>query len=131
MGYRIGVDIGGTFTDLLVTDEHGHARVYKTPTTPDDPTRGFFRGLERAGVELPEIDTIVHGTTITTNAVLTGEGATTGFVTTKGFRDVLNMRRGLKERQFDKYPPPPPLVPRHRIEVVEERITHDGQVMTP
>jgi N-methylhydantoinase A len=131
MGYRIGVDIGGTFTDLLVTDEHGDARVYKTPTTPEDPTIGFFRGLERAGVELGEIDAIVHGTTITTNAVLTGEGANTGFVTTKGFRDVLNMRRGLKARQFDKYAPPPPLVPRHRIQVVEERIASDGAVLTP
>ena len=139
MGYRIGVDIGGTFTDLLVADGEGQARVYKAPTTPDDPTVGFFSGLERAagdlGLELEallgQVDTIVHGTTITTNAVLTGNGATTGFVTTKGFRDVLNMRRGLKARQFDKYAPPPPLVPRHRIQVVEERITLDGAVMTP
>ena len=139
MGYRIGVDIGGTFTDLLVADEQGQARVYKAPTTPDDPTVGFFAGLERAagdlglelGALLGQVDTIVHGTTITTNAVLTGNGATTGFVTTKGFRDVLNMRRGLKARQFDKYAPPPPLVPRHRIQVVEERITLDGAVMTP
>ena len=139
MGYRIGVDIGGTFTDLLVADAEGQARVYKAPTTPDDPTIGFFSGLERAaedldlelGALLAQVDTIVHGTTITTNAVLTGNGATTGFVTTKGFRDVLNMRRGLKARQFDKYAPPPPLVPRHRIQVVEERITLDGAVMTP
>ena len=117
----------------------GQARVYKAPTTPDDPTIGFFAGLERAaedldlelGALLGQVDTIVHGTTITTNAVLTGNGATTGFVTTKGFRDVLNMRRGLKARQFDKYAPPPPLVPRHRIQVVEERITLDGAVMTP
>jgi N-methylhydantoinase A len=139
MGYRIGVDIGGTFTDLLVADDGGDARVYKAPTTPDDPTIGFFRGLERAAADLElsladlltQVDTIVHGTTITTNAVLTGEGATTGFVTTKGFRDVLNMRRGLKARQFDKYAPPLGLVPRHRIQVVEERITLDGEVMTP
>ncbi len=80
---------------------------------------------------LREVDVIVHGTTITTNAVLTGNGAQTGFLTTKGFRDVLNMRRGLKERQFEKYAPPPPLVPRHRIHVVEERVTADGEVLVP
>jgi len=139
MGYRIGVDIGGTFTDLLVADGGAPARVYKAPTTPDDPSRGLFRGLERAAADqglsldelLGQVDSIVHGTTITTNAVLTGDGATTGFVTTKGFRDVLNMRRGLKERQFDKYAPPTPLVPRHRIQVVEERITQTGDVMIP
>ena len=111
--YRVGVDIGGTFTDLLVTDGSGKGRVYKSPTTPSDPTVGFFAALQRAAREdgmelddfLAQVATIVHGTTITTNAVLTGEGAVTGFVTTKGFRDVLNMRRGLKERQFEKYAP--------------------------
>ena len=95
--YRVGVDIGGTFTDLLVTDGSGKGRVYKSPTTPSDPTVGFFAALQRAarddGMELDDflarVATIVHGTTITTNAVLTGEGAVTGFVTTKGFRDVL------------------------------------------
>jgi N-methylhydantoinase A len=136
--YRVGVDIGGTFTDLLVTDGSGKGRVYKSPTTPSDPTVGFFAALQRAARDddmelddfLARVATIVHGTTITTNAVLTGEGAVTGFVTTKGFRDVLNMRRGLKERQFEKYAPPAPLIPRHRIEVVDERITVDGEVAT-
>jgi N-methylhydantoinase A len=136
---RVGVDIGGTFTDMLVTDESGDARLYKAPTTPHDPSIGLMEALERAARDrdlpldefLAEVDAIVHGTTITTNAVLTGEGALTGFVTTKGFRDVLNMRRGLKERQFEKYAPPPPLIPRHRIHVVEERVTADGEVMTP
>jgi N-methylhydantoinase A len=80
---------------------------------------------------LQDVETIVHGTTITTNAALTGNGASTGFVTTRGFRDVLNMRRGLKERQFDKYAPPPPLVPRHLIQTVEERIDVNGSVLTP
>ena len=105
---RVSVDIGGTFTDFLVVDDGGNSEVYKTSTTPDDPSRGFFRGLEKvAGAHqldvpglLEQVDTIVHGTTITTNAALTGEGARTGFITTRGFRDVLNLRRGLKERQF-------------------------------
>jgi len=138
MGFRIGVDVGGTFTDFLVTDNAGLAHIYKTSTTPKDPTIGFFRGMEKAAADrdmsldgfFSQVDTIVHGTTITTNAVLTGAGANTGFVTTKGFRDLLNMRRGLKERQFAKYAPPPQLVPRHRIRVVEERITVNGEIMT-
>ena len=138
MAYRIGVDVGGTFTDFLVTDDEGNAEIYKTSTTPKDPSIGFFRGLEKAAKShdvsvdafLQEVDTIVHGTTITTNATLTGEGAITGFVTTRGFRDVLNMRRGLKERQFEKYAPPPPLVPRHRIQTVTERVDVNGAVLT-
>ena len=114
MGLRVGVDVGGTFTDFLVVDEAGNAGVYKTSTTPEDPSIGFFRGLEKAASQrglqldafLQQVETIVHGTTITTNATLTGDGANSGFITTKGFRDVLNMRRGLKERQFEKYAPP-------------------------
>jgi N-methylhydantoinase A len=138
MAYRIGVDVGGTFTDFLVSDDDGNADIYKTSTTPKDPSIGFFRGLEKAALKrelsvdafLEEVETIVHGTTITTNATLTGEGAITGFITTRGFRDVLNMRRGLKERQFEKYAPPPPLVPRHRIQTVEERIDVTGKILT-
>lgn len=139
MGYRIGVDVGGTFTDFLVAADNGQARIYKTSTTGSNPAEGFFRGLEKAAADnsmslsefLPQVSTIVHGTTITTNTVLTGSGAITGFVTTHGFRDVLNMRRGLKDRQFEKYAPPAPLVPRHLIRTVKERVTVDGAVMTP
>jgi N-methylhydantoinase A len=139
MGLRLGVDVGGTFTDFLLVDEHGIGEIYKTSTTPQDPTVGFFRGLEKAaqarglGVDelLGRIDAIVHGTTITTNATLTGDGAVTGFVTTRGFRDVLNMRRGLKERQFEKYAAPAPLVPRHRIRVADERVSVNGEVLVP
>jgi N-methylhydantoinase A len=139
VGIRVGVDVGGTFTDFLIKDSEGDARIYKTSTTPEDPTIGFFNGLGKAAADagqslqqwLGQVETIVHGTTITTNAVLTGEGAKTGFVTTAGFRDILNMRRGLKERQFDIYAPPPPLVPRRDIAVVAERITSSGDVATP
>ncbi len=139
MGFRIGVDVGGTFTDFLVAADEGEARIYKTSTSGANPAEGFFRGLEKAAADnamslsefLAQVDVIVHGTTITTNAVLTGTGAITGFVTTHGFRDVLNMRRGLKERQFEKYAAPEPLVPRHLIRTVKERVTVDGAVMTP
>jgi N-methylhydantoinase A len=138
MGLRIGVDVGGTFTDFLVSDA-GRTEIYKTSTTPDDPSRGFFRGLEKVAIArdisvaslLSQVETIVHGTTITTNATLTGEGAKTGFITTAGFRDVLNMRRGLKDRQFEKYAAPKPLVPRHLVQVVTERVDYLGTVLTP
>ncbi len=139
MSFRVGVDVGGTFTDFLVAGAGRTARVYKSSTTPDDPTIGFFDGLEQAARDeglsltdfLQQVDTIVHGTTITTNAVLTSTGARTGFLTTKGFRDVLNMRRGLKERQFERYAQPAPLVPRHLVQVAEERCNLDGQVLIP
>lgn len=140
MPYKLGIDVGGTFTDFLVTDSQGGAKAYKTPTTPKSAETGLFRGLEKIAadhnLELKEflklVDVIVHGTTITTNAVLTSTGAKTAFLTTKGFRDILNMRRGLKERQFDsKYSPPLPLVPRHRIYPIEERVNVEGHEVTP
>ena len=139
MRLRIGVDVGGTFTDFLVVDEDGNAGIYKTSTTPEDPSIGFFRGLEKAALQhglsldsfLQQVETIVHGTTITTNATLTGDGANTGFITTRGFRDVLNMRRGLKERQFEKYAPPPALIPRRHIRVAAERVNVTGAILTP
>ena len=122
-----------------MVDEAGNAEIHKTSTTPGDPSIGFFRGLQKAADQramqlddfLQQVETIVHGTTITTNAVLTGDGANTGFVTTRGFRDVLNMRRGLKERQFEKYAPPPALVPRRHIQPVEERINVQGEILVP
>ena len=140
MEYKIGIDVGGTFTDFLVTDSTGSAHVYKTPTTPQQPEVGVLQGLQNIATsftqELPDflsqIGVIVHGTTITTNAVLTGEGAKTAFLTTKGFRDLLNMRRGLRDRQYDsKYSPPPPLVPRERIYSIAERVNVEGEVVIP
>ena len=135
MRFRLGVDVGGTFTDFLISSAGQSARVYKSSTTPDNPTIGFFNGLEQAAkdqdMELDEfldhVDSIVHGTTITTNAVLTGNGAKAGFITTKGFRDVLNMRRGMKERQFERYAQPKPLIPRSLTHVVEERSPSRGR----
>ena len=136
---RVGVDVGGTFTDFLIKDDDGGARIYKTSTTPHDPTIGLVNGLDKAAKDaglslekwLGQVETIVHGTTITTNAVLTGEGARTGFITTSGFRDLLNMRRGIKEKQFEIYAPPQPLVERRNIAVVRERVTVDGEADTP
>lgn len=140
MPFKVGIDVGGTFTDFLIMDEKGRGEVVKTFTTPKDPSIGVLDGLGRAagqqGLGLREFlgrtEIIVHGTTITTNAVLTGQGAKTGLLTTKGFRDILNMRRGLRERQYDsKYSPPTPLVPRYLIQPVEERINCDGEEVLP
>jgi N-methylhydantoinase A len=135
----VGVDVGGTFTDLFVVGE-GRSDIYKTPSTPAEPWQGFFGGLQNAADDrgmalaefLAQVDTIVHGTTITTNATLTASGAKVGFITTEGFRDVLLMRRGLRKRQYDcKHSPPTPIVPRRRIREVAERVAYDGSVTTP
>jgi N-methylhydantoinase A len=130
--------VGGT-TDFLI-DETGKSEIYKTPSTPADPSIGFMNGLEEmakargVGLKdfLPNVISIVHGTTITTNAVLTGNYAKTGLLTTKGHRDWLQTRRGLKFHGYDsKEAPPEPLVPRRLRRVVEERIDCRGKVLLP
>ncbi|WP_018991598.1 hydantoinase/oxoprolinase family protein [Aromatoleum toluclasticum] len=140
MTYRIGVDVGGTFTDFLLIDADGNSSVFKTSSTPKDPSIGVLNGLremaEKVGTSLAEfvaqVDLIVHGTTVTTNAVLTGRGVKTGLLTTAGFRDILEMRRGYREELYNnKLAPPPPLVPRDRRLPVVERIDAAGEVVTP
>ena len=141
MGYQIGIDVGGTFTDLLVCDEEGNTRICKSPTTPADPSLGVFSALELAAQDcgdelrgfLSQVDAIVHGTTITTNAVLTRTGANTGFITTRGFRDLLALRRGMKtgERYDLELAPPPVLVERALTLTATERIDATGRVITP
>ena len=135
-GSLIGIDVGGTFTDCVLVDSQGKSTVEKTFTTPEDPSKGVMNGIEKfaatAGLSVADflagVVRIVHGTTITTNAVLTGRGAKTGFLTTQGFRDVLLMRRGVREEQFNsKYAPPTPLVPRNLTYTVAERIDCEGR----
>ena len=105
---RIGIDVGGTFTDFLVMEAGAANRIHKVLSTPDDPSMAVIDGLtELAGERgqgLPgssAVEMIVHGTTVTTNAVLTGKTARTGLLTTRGFRDALEMRRGVRERLYD------------------------------
>ncbi|HEX2227875.1 MAG TPA: hydantoinase/oxoprolinase family protein [Candidatus Binatia bacterium] len=137
--FLVGIDVGGTFTDCVLVDSAGKSIAEKTFTTPEDPSQGVLHGLdklaERTGVPVKDffasLRRIVHGTTITTNAVLTGRGAVTAFITTEGFRDVLLMRRGVREDQFNsKHAPPPPIVPRHRTYTVSERIDCEGREIT-
>lgn len=137
--YRIGVDIGGTFTDLAAADQKGAIHVAKSMSTPADPSDGLLEGLselaEKLGMKrrdlLANTSQIVHGTTVATNALLERKGARVGILTTAGHRDVLEMREGLKDDRYNlRMPPPDPLVPRARIYGVEERMRSDGTVET-
>ncbi|UCF50781.1 MAG: hydantoinase/oxoprolinase family protein, partial [Thermoplasmatales archaeon] len=136
---KIGIDVGGTFTDFLLIDQE-KSEIYKVLTTPADPSIGLMNGLkEMAKVRnlpleefIKKIETIVHGTTVTTNAVLTYTGAKTGMLTTKGLRDALEMRRGIREEQYNnKYSNVTPLVPRYLRYPIEERLDYKGDVIKP
>jgi N-methylhydantoinase A len=141
MSKVIGIDVGGTFTDFLVVADGDGARfVHKTSSTPDDPSRAVVDGLgeiaEQLGVNrhdfLTDVDVIVHGTTVTTNAVLTHRGARTGLLTTHGFRDVLAFRDGTRESPYDnRMQPPEPLVPRYLRLPATERVDYKGDVVKP
>jgi N-methylhydantoinase A len=136
---RIGIDVGGTFTDLVAVDEEGSVTLAKAASTPADQSLGVMEGLERLaqalGMErsamLGRTGGIVHGTTVATNALLERKGARVGLLTTEGHRDVLEMREGLKDDRYDlRQPPPEPLVPRELRLAVRERMRADGRVET-
>lgn len=138
--YTIGVDVGGTYTDLVATDESGRTVFAKSPSTPEDQSLGVMKGLEelarRLGVTRAEMlantDRFVHGTTVATNALLERKGAKVALLTTEGHRDVLEMREGLKPDRYDlRSPPPEPLVPRERRLGVRERMKADGSAAIP
>jgi N-methylhydantoinase A len=138
--YRIGIDVGGTFTDLVAVDAAGRVALAKAPSTPVDQSQGVMDGLEQLaaalGMELQgllgQTERIVHGTTVATNALLERKGARVGLLTTEGHRDVLEMREGLKDNRYDlRQPPPEPLVPRHLRLGVRERMRADGRIATP
>jgi N-methylhydantoinase A len=127
----VGCDTGGTFTDVFALSAEGEARVAKVPSTPPHFDVGVVEGVEALVLEPGDVGTLFHGTTVTTNAVITKTGAPTALVTTQGFRDVLEIRRANREELYDiLWDPPPPLVPRrHRLEVVE-RVDYGGGVVT-
>jgi N-methylhydantoinase A len=137
MGWRIGVDIGGTFTDVvLVEEETGGIGVVKLPTTPKDFAAavidGIRQGLARYGVEPGAVSLLSHATTVVTNALLEKKGAKAGFVTTRGFRDVLELRRSSRADLYDLLQDAPAvLVPRRWRFEVGERIDAQGEVVTP
>ena len=140
MGYVIGVDVGGTFTDLVCLDEQGNATIAKTPSTPADSSIGVMNGLakiaEMLGDDLKGLlrntYRITHGTTVSTNTVLTWTGAKVGLICTKGFRDILGIRFGIREFPYDfTIPQPESLCPRYLRVPVEERVRYDGKVVIP
>jgi len=130
---RIGVDIGGTFTDLVALDEATGAVVTtKALSTPRELLEGVLRCVDQAGVRLPDCRFVIHGTTIGINALVELKGARTGLVTTEGFRDVLEIGRGNFLKMYDVlYRRPEPLVPRGRSHEVPERLSATGDVLVP
>ena len=136
-GFCIGIDVGGTFTDVVVADASGSLTVAKAASTPADQSLGVMEGLrlaaERLGLApadlLARTDRIVHGTTVGTNALLERKGARVGMLTTAGHRDVVEMREGLKEDRYNlRLKPPEPLAPRRLRLGVRERVRPDGRV---
>ena len=136
MKFKLGIDVGGTFTDFILISESGNATIHKTLSTPEDPSIGVMAGIfdlaEILGMShdalIYDIETIVHGTTVATNALLTLKGARTALVTTKGFRDALEMRRGVREEQYNnRYKNVKPLVPRYLRLTVDERTSSEDR----
>ena len=140
MMFRIGVDVGGTYTDLVATDETGRTVFAKSPSTPADQSVGVMAGLEELARRLnvtrakmlASTDRLVHGTTVATNALLERKGTKVALLTTAGHRDVIEMREGLKPDRYDlRSPPPEPLAPRELRFGVRERLRANGEVLIP
>jgi N-methylhydantoinase A len=137
MAWRIGVDIGGTFTDVALIDEaSGRIGVAKVPSTPDNLARGVLAALEAAmrrhGVAAADVGLLSHATTVVTNAILEEKGARAALVTTRGFRDVLELRRSARSDLYDLFQDAPAtLIPRHRRFEITERVGADGAVVVP
>lgn len=134
-GYRIGFDIGGTFTDFAMLDvASGRLQVYKTLTTPAGPANGALDGLrtflQRENVAAERVGHLIHGTTLVANALIERRGARVGLLTTRGFRDALEIRTEQGYEIYDLFLPyPEPLVPRFLRRGVRERTDRDGRVL--
>jgi N-methylhydantoinase A len=139
-GYRLGIDVGGTFTDFVLVHPNGRTELTKVLTTPSDQSLGVMSGIAslaaKVGVDLKSFlartDRIVHGTTTADNTMIQMNGAVTGLLTTQGHRDQIEIRRGYKEQIWDPaYPGPTPIAPRRRRFGVPERLDFQGEVVTP
>ena len=140
MGYRVGVDVGGTFTDVVCVTPTGEIVLDKTPSTLDDQSRGVMNGLaqlaERFGLALPDLcaqlEILVHGTTTADNTMIEMNGAVTGLLVTEGHRDEIELRRCHKEQIWDpNYPGPVPIARRRARVPIRERMDHTGKVVLP
>ena len=140
VGYRLGIDVGGTFTDFLLALPAGGIRLAKEPTSLPDQSEGVMRGLARLATEeglalrgfLERTDVVVHGTTTADNTLIEMNGAVTGLITTQGHRDEIEIRRGFKEEIWDPaHPPPVPIAQRRRRFGVPERLDFRGEIVCP
>jgi N-methylhydantoinase A len=136
MAWRMGVDIGGTFTDVAVVDDAGRIGVAKVPTTPSDFAAGVLSALEQAmrghKIAAARVELLAHATTVVTNALLEETGARAALITTRGFRDVLELRRSARADLYNLLQDPPAiLIPRRRRFEITERVGADGRVVTP
>jgi len=132
VGTLIGADIGGTFTDIVALDvDRRSLRVGKVATTPQDPSLGLMAGLEALGVPCPDIDLVIHGTTVATNALLERKGGRCGLIATRGFRDILELRRRDRPHLYGLTGTYEPLIPRERRCEVTERMSAEGEVLAP
>ena len=137
--YRLGVDVGGTFTDLVIQDAvSGLIRTVKVPSTPHDPSEAVLDAIRRAadpagpGIDLATVSQLIHSTTVASNTILQGAGARTGLLVTEGFRDLLEIRRHKRYVLFDAtYRKLAPLVERRLSIGIPERVDAQGQVVTP
>ncbi|MGH6899121.1 MAG: hydantoinase/oxoprolinase family protein [Geminicoccaceae bacterium] len=134
--FRVGVDIGGTFTDIVLLGDDGRVHTRKVASSADDYARAIAEALAEVFAELgiggDRVAEVRHGTTVASNAILEHKGARTGLITTRGFRDVLEIRNLRMPRLYDiTWTKPPPLVERHLRVVVDERMDHQGQVVRP
>ncbi|MFF2445548.1 hydantoinase/oxoprolinase family protein [Neobacillus sp. NPDC058068] len=129
---RVATDIGGTFTDLVYVNEDGEIGVAKSHTTPPNFEKGVIDVIEKSGIDQTAIQTFIHGTTVIINALTERKGVKTGLITTKGFRDVLEIARGNRPDLFNvRYQKPAPFVERHLRQEVEERLNYKGEVLAP
>jgi N-methylhydantoinase A len=136
MTARIGIDTGGTFTDVCLLDERGRLTIHKLPSTPGDPSRAILAGAREgfalAGVAPQAVTYFGHGTTVATNTLLEGRGARTGVITTAGFRDLLELGRQQRPDLYDLQAEKPPVLVRRRDRIeVPERMRHDGAIERP
>lgn len=129
---RVATDIGGTFTDLVAVDDNGKIIVGKSDTTPSKFEKGIFNVIEQANIDLKDIQMFFHGTTVVINTLTEKTGVKTGLITTKGFRDVLEIARGNRPDLFNvKYKKPKPIVDRHLRKEISERLNYKGEVISP
>src|SRR5262245_50138711 len=127
---RVATDVGGTFTDSVLFDETGAIEFQKSPSTPKDFSKGITDCLDRHRIDLEEMRSMVHGSTVVINAVIERRGAETGFITTEGFRDILIIQRHNRAEMYDiKYRKPEPIPPRQYQLTVPERLTARGEVL--